>query len=81
MSPDSNLKIKCFVDLLRTFYLPPSERLPPQNNGKKAWNLHTASQLDKTGVKFKVSSSRCLFDLKFKNGVLKIPYLKLYNKT
>jgi hypothetical protein len=32
-------------------------------------------------MKFKVSSSNCLFDLKFTNGVLEIPCLKLHNNT
>jgi hypothetical protein len=43
--------------------------------------LYSASQLDEAGVKFKVGSSNCLFDLKFTNGVLEIPCLKLHNNT
>jgi len=43
--------------------------------------LYSASQLHNAGVKFKVDSSKYLFDLKFTNGVLEIPCLKLYNVT
>jgi hypothetical protein len=32
-------------------------------------------------VKFKVGSNKCLFDLKFTNGVLEIPCLTLYDET
>jgi hypothetical protein len=44
-------------------------------------HLYTASQLQETGVKFKVGSSEGLFDLKFTNGVLEIPRLTLYENT
>jgi hypothetical protein len=66
MSPYPNYKIMHFADLLRTLSLP---------------HLYSASQLDEAGVKFKVGSSECLFDLKFTNGVLKIPCLTLYADT
>jgi hypothetical protein len=82
ISLDPDLKIKHFVDLLRTTFLPQSisHRLPSRNHGEKIKHLHTASQLHEAGVKFKVnSSSKCLFD--FRNGVLEIPYFKLNNYT
>jgi hypothetical protein len=81
MSPDSNLEIIHFLDLLRTFFLPQSLRLPQRGNDIGGEHLYTASQLHDTGVKFKVGSSKCLLDLKFKDGVLEIPCLKLYNNT
>jgi hypothetical protein len=42
-------------------------------------HLYTASQLHEAGVKFKVGSSECLFNLKFANGVLEIPCFQLGN--
>ncbi|XP_062176264.1 UPF0481 protein At3g47200-like [Alnus glutinosa] len=79
MSPDSNLEIIHFLDLLRTFFLPP--RPPEGGNDVGGKPLYSASQLHDAGVKFKVGSSKCLFDLKFTNGVLEIPHLELYNNS
>jgi hypothetical protein len=80
MSPYPDFKIMHFADLLRTFSLPQSQRLQERNTGKQViHNLYSVSQLDEAGVKFKVGSSECLFDLKFTNGVLKIPRLTLYD--
>jgi hypothetical protein len=83
ISLDPNLKIRHFVDLLRTSFLPQSisQRQPQRNRGQKVTHLYTASQLHEAGVKFKVGSSNCLFDLKFTNGVLEIPQFKLSNNT
>ncbi|KAF5444424.1 hypothetical protein F2P56_036901 [Juglans regia] len=82
MSPNKipDLNIKHFADLRRTFWLPPSERIPKRSR-KSIENLYSASKLHEAGVEFKVSSSKCLFDLKFKNGVLELPCLKLENTT
>jgi hypothetical protein len=73
-----DLKIMHFVDLIRTFFLP--SRLLDKC-GKRITHLNAASELHKAGVKFKVSSSKCLFDLKFKNGVLEIPHLQVNHST
>jgi hypothetical protein len=83
ISLDPNLKIRHFVDLLRTSFLPQSisQRQPQRNRGQKVTHLYTASQLHEAGVKFKMGSSNCLFDLKFTNGVLEIPQFKLSNNT
>jgi hypothetical protein len=78
MPLDPNLKIMHFVDLLRTFFLP--HRLPGRL-GDSVMHLYTASQLHEAGLKFKVSSSKCLFDLKLTNGGLKIPRLQVDNST
>ena len=80
MSPDDpNFETKHLLDLLRTFFLPQSQRLPQRKCGKNVMHLYSVSQLHKAGVKFKLSSSKCIFDLKFKNGVLKIPSFKVYH--
>ncbi|XP_059446596.1 putative UPF0481 protein At3g02645 [Corylus avellana] len=78
---DPNFETKHLLDLLRTFFLPQSQRLPQRNCGENVRHLYTVSQLHEAGVKFKVSSSKCLFDLKFTNGVLKIPSFKIYRDT
>jgi len=77
MSPDLNFEIKHFVDLLRTFFLPQPHRLPQRYRRESVTYLYTASQLHEARVKFKVSSSKCLFDLKFTNRVLEIPCFQL----
>ncbi|KAG6645869.1 UPF0481 protein At3g47200-like isoform X2 [Carya illinoinensis] len=77
-------QIRHFVDLTKTFFVPSSSQLlsPQESNDlPSAVHLYTASQLYKAGVKFKVSSSKCLFDLKFTNGTLEIPYIGLDNTT
>ncbi|KAG2694582.1 hypothetical protein I3760_08G152500 [Carya illinoinensis] len=77
-------QIRHFVDLTKAFFVPSSSQLLSQqetNNLPSADHLYTASQLYKAGVKFKVSSSRCLFDLKFANGTLEIPCIGLDNST
>jgi hypothetical protein len=83
ISLDPNLKIRHFVDLLRTSLLPQSisEGQPKRNRGKKVKHLYTTSQLDEAGVKFKMGSSKCLFHLDFTKGVLEIPHFKLNNNS
>jgi len=81
MSPHPNLRIMHFVDLIRTFFLPPLERLQEIKRGEKVRHLYSVSQLDEAGVKFKVGSSKCLFDLKFANGVLEIPCFRVYRDS
>jgi len=75
MHPNPNLKIMHFVDLVRTFFLP--DDLPLRSYDLKIGHFYTASQLHEAGVKIKVSSSKCLFNLKFTNGVLEIPHLQV----
>jgi hypothetical protein len=78
--PDPN--ILHFVDLLRTFYLPaPPQRLPRRRPGKEPY-MYGATQLDEVGLKFEVNrSSKCLIDLDYENGVLKIPRFTLDDYT
>ncbi|XP_040999515.1 UPF0481 protein At3g47200-like [Juglans microcarpa x Juglans regia] len=74
-----------FADFARAFFLPSSRKLlvlPHENNNlPSADHLYSASQLYEAGVKFKVSSSKCLLDLKFTNGTLEIPCMNMYNST
>ena len=75
---DLKIEIEHFTDLLRTFYLPPSQQLPKR--GRKGIKLsYTATQLQEAGVRFEASSSNCILDFKFdsKTGLLQIPCLDL----
>ncbi|XP_062176224.1 UPF0481 protein At3g47200-like [Alnus glutinosa] len=83
ISLDPNLKIRHFIDLVRTSFLPQSisQSLSKRNDRKKVKHLYNANQLEEAGVKLKVGSSKFIFDLKFKNGVLEIPSLKFDDKT
>ncbi|KAF5463290.1 hypothetical protein F2P56_019213 [Juglans regia] len=74
-----------YVDLARAFFHPSSRKLlvtlHESNDLPCADHLYSASQLYEAGVKFKVSSSKCLLDLKFTNGTLEIPSIYLDNET
>ncbi|XP_041020536.1 UPF0481 protein At3g47200-like [Juglans microcarpa x Juglans regia] len=74
-----------FADFARTFFLPSSRKLlvlPDESNDlPSADHLYSASQLYEAGVKFKVSASKCLLDLKFTNGTFEIPCINLDNET
>ncbi|KAG6701219.1 hypothetical protein I3842_08G154800 [Carya illinoinensis] len=80
---------KCLLDLTRhlaglarAFFVASSRNMMTHGrNPACADHLYTASQLDKTGVKFKVSSSKCFLDLKFTNGTFEIPCMDLSNST
>jgi hypothetical protein len=75
-SPD--VEIQHFTDLLRFFQLPPQL---PVRVPEVSFPKYSVTQLREAGIKFKLASSKCLLDLKFKKGVLEIPLLKFYDKT
>ncbi|KAA8525400.1 hypothetical protein F0562_007255, partial [Nyssa sinensis] len=75
-----NFEVRHFTDLIRTFYLPTSSRLS-RSAGEEFKFLHSATELHEARVKFKVGSSKCLLDIKFKNGVLEMPCFELYDST
>ena len=78
----SEVKIKHLTDLLRCFMLPSSfENLPEEERDKDVTLSYSAKQLHEAGVKFKVSSSKCLYGITVEKGVLKIPSLKLSYST
>ncbi|XP_050273044.1 UPF0481 protein At3g47200-like [Quercus robur] len=76
-------EIKHFTDLIRTFQIPQLIFLPARRSTEKFTLSFSATQLHEAGVKFKVSSSKCLADITFEfaNGVLEIPCLELYDGT
>ena len=79
--PLPNMKIKHFTDLLRIFLLPPPGRLQCVRRDELVSHLYSATQLHEAGIKFKVSPSKCLLDLKFANGVSEIPSAHLDDRS
>lgn len=71
-------QIQHFVDFVRLCHLP-SEM--PCKSKLKSLTLPTATQLHQAGIKFKVKKTGNLFDMQFKDGVLEIPCLRLYDAT
>jgi hypothetical protein len=70
-----------FVDLLRKFYLPHPQSLP-RRKSQIVEHMYGATQLNEVGLKFEVNrSSKCLLDLQYEKGVLKIPRFTLDNCT
>ncbi|KAM5564528.1 UPF0481 protein [Rosa sericea] len=65
-----------FVDFCRDLYLPPQPEWPTKG---KLETLTTPSMTDlhRAGVKFKVRSSKNLFDIRFQGGTLEIPKLAI----
>ncbi|KAK6270407.1 hypothetical protein POUND7_007512 [Theobroma cacao] len=78
-------KVMYFLDLISSSLLP-SSRKPEQSleaGQVKGKYLYSAVLLREAGVKFKVSTHRCLLDIEFNqnNGELKIPPLRLDELT
>ena len=63
--PHKAVQVKHFTDLLKIFQLTSTETLPSTNYIYDELR-YSATQLEETGVKFKVSSSKCLINLEFK---------------
>ena len=74
------MEIDHFTDLLRTVQLPPPKK-QPERSDQLIRLMYTATQLHEAGEKFEVGTSECCFDIKFKNGALKIPKLELDDWT
>ena len=77
-----HLKMKHFLDLLRTFWLP-LEKLPERDahDDEVVKHVYSATQLHDAGLEFRKGSSSCLFDINFKKGVLEMPLITLDNKS
>ena len=74
----TNVEIQHFTDLLRFFQLPPQL---PNRVHKVSFPKYSVTQLREAGIKIKPTSSKCLQDLKFERGVLKIPLLEFLDGT
>ncbi|PRQ22621.1 hypothetical protein RchiOBHm_Chr6g0252301 [Rosa chinensis] len=73
-------QIQHFVDFVLTCHRPLPSELP---NAKKLTTLTipNATELYQSGVKFVKVDDKNIFDIKFKNGVLKIPHLRIRGST
>ncbi|XP_052197437.1 UPF0481 protein At3g47200-like [Diospyros lotus] len=82
LQPDG-VSLRHFTDLLRIFYLPPSERLQERSEvGNILDHLYTASELVEAGLRFKVDKTKkCLLELQYHKGVLTMPRLDVSDRT
>ncbi|KAF8023301.1 hypothetical protein BT93_F0716 [Corymbia citriodora subsp. variegata] len=74
------LEVKHFLHVISLSFLP-SERKEQNENHKEMKFAPSAMELVAAGVKLRKRESKCLLDIEFKNGVLNIPYLALYDST
>ncbi|KAL5559316.1 hypothetical protein UlMin_035527 [Ulmus minor] len=73
----SSSNVAHFVDFLRSLYVPSS-----RSGGEiQTLTIPSMTELHRAGVRFKVRSSKNLFDLQFSNGVLEIPKLTISDET
>ncbi|XP_030534243.1 UPF0481 protein At3g47200-like [Rhodamnia argentea] len=73
-------EVKHFLDAIRLSYLP-SVRKAPYESHEEFKFIPSATELAAAGVKLTRGKSQCLLDIKFKNGALEIPCLRLYHST
>eukprot|EP00257_Ricinus_communis_P025063 XP_025012477.1 UPF0481 protein At3g47200 isoform X2 [Ricinus communis] len=71
---------KHFTDMLRSFLLPWCKSSEPTDDDKMLY-IHSATELQGAGVKFKVSSTKCLLRLQFTDQVLEIPRFRIHSRT
>ncbi|KAF8389083.1 hypothetical protein HHK36_025768 [Tetracentron sinense] len=73
---------KHFLHLLQSCYTPSFQWKSPKAKGEKTYECtRSLTELDEAGVKFKVVSSNCFFDVKFTSGELEIPHLQITGFT
>lgn len=72
-----------FVDFMRTYYLPSQPRDQNYTSSQSIdWNFCPGvGDLHDAGVKFVVSKSESMLDIKFENGILEIPRLEVEDHT
>ncbi|KAA8525410.1 hypothetical protein F0562_007272 [Nyssa sinensis] len=78
----NSTEVKHFIDFLRSCLNPSKPRTEPQR-GKIVKDIHLrcATELIEAGVKFMVCSNKNFFDIKFENGILKIPHFVVTDET
>ncbi|PRQ26762.1 hypothetical protein RchiOBHm_Chr6g0298151 [Rosa chinensis] len=69
---------KHFVDFVLTCHRPLEL---PQKKRLKTLTIPSATELYQSGVKFENVTDKNIFDIKFENGVLKIPHLRIRGST
>ncbi|KAB5530163.1 hypothetical protein DKX38_020244 [Salix brachista] len=67
------------LDLIHNCYLPSAT--PVRNNIRERVSTQPATSLYEAGIEFRKGTTRNLFDLKFRNGVLEIPPLLIHDST
>ncbi|KAG2667380.1 hypothetical protein I3760_15G111600 [Carya illinoinensis] len=72
-----------FTDLVRKFCIHPCEwRRPEEGFALSIKEMHSATQLDEVGLKFKMSNNYCSpLELKYADGVLEIPRFPIDDTT
>lgn len=75
----SSSEVVHFVDFLRDLYKP--TRRPRTGGELKTLRIPSMTELHRAGVKFKVGSSKNLFDIRFSEGILEIPKLTISDET
>ncbi|EOY03324.1 Uncharacterized protein TCM_018237 [Theobroma cacao] len=79
-------EVNHFTDLLRYIKLEEKEQTCDEDEFDFSYkvlreHLPSATQLHAAGVKFRASESKCLFDIKFCDGILEIPSLHIWEET
>ncbi|XP_026446249.1 UPF0481 protein At3g47200-like [Papaver somniferum] len=70
------------LDLVGNTYLPSYPKVLPKQNSEMYRNVNPAEKLMHSGIKFKrATDGISLLNIKFVNGVLKIPPLRIHNYT
>ncbi|CAN6681745.1 unnamed protein product [Malus baccata var. baccata] len=77
----SSFKVEHFVDLIRTLNLPTDEEGNENRGSVETLAVPSMTKLRQAGVKFKARSSKNLFDICFKDGILEIPRLEIDDNT
>ncbi|KAL7164275.1 hypothetical protein ACSBR2_040229 [Camellia fascicularis] len=70
-------KVKHIIDCIISHLIP---RQSLQQT-KRKFGIPSATELHEAGVKFKVSSSKKLFDIKFSGNILEIPHTRIIDAT
>ncbi|KAF8389247.1 hypothetical protein HHK36_025940 [Tetracentron sinense] len=71
-------QVKHLLDFIQSCHLPSSVL----SQGERRCNVtRSATELHEAGVKFRVVKSKCLLDISFRNGVLKMPSLEIQDTT
>ncbi|KAK9943768.1 hypothetical protein M0R45_009365 [Rubus argutus] len=77
----SEVEVQHFVDLLRKLCIAPLLKKQSVQRGKLPTTSPSIEELHLAGVKFKVGSTKNLFDIRFQDGILEIPKLEIADST
>ncbi|KAH7839280.1 hypothetical protein Vadar_002174 [Vaccinium darrowii] len=70
-----NVEGKHLLDLFRLSFIPPSRQ--PERIKKDAQLIPSVEKLDASGVKFKARKCDTFLEIRFRKGILEIPYVKI----